>query len=53
MPTFMLLLGLIAWIVPTIAGVWYLLTFRVIRDEIRLIRRYIQLLHERESRRQR
>ncbi len=43
----MFLLGLIAWVVPTIAGVWYLLTFREMRDEIKLIRRYLQAWYER------
>lgn len=47
MPALMLLLAVVAWVVPTVAGVWYLLTFREMRDEIKLIRRYLQSLHDR------
>ncbi|HEY3364020.1 MAG TPA: hypothetical protein VGK74_03055 [Symbiobacteriaceae bacterium] len=43
----LLVLGIVGWLVPTVAGIWYLHTFREIRDEIRLIRRYLQLLSER------
>lgn len=46
MPALMLLLAVVAWIVPTVVGVWYLLTFREMRDEIKLIRRYLQSLHD-------
>lgn len=41
------LLGFLAWAMPTLAAVWYLMTFRDIHREVRLIRRYLQDLHER------
>lgn len=43
------LLGMLAWLVPTAAGVWYLLAFHEIRQEVRMIRRYLQEIHERRS----
>jgi len=42
----LVVLGFIAWIVPTLAGIWYLMAFRELRDEIRTIRRYLQAIHE-------
>ena len=49
----LLILGLIGWLIPTVAGIWFLATFREIRDEIRLIRRYLQLLADRPVTRER
>lgn len=46
-----MILGFLAWLVPTIAGIWYLMTFREIRDEIKLIRRYLQMMSERPGHR--
>lgn len=43
----MMLIAVLAWAVPTLAGIWYLITFREMRDEIRTIRRYLQALHDR------
>lgn len=42
----MIILGLIGWLVPTIAGLWYLWAFKEMRDEIRTIRRYLQALYD-------
>lgn len=44
------LLGLVAWAVPTVAAVWFLLAFREIHREIRTIRRYLKEIHERMPR---
>jgi hypothetical protein len=46
----LVLVGLIVWLVPTIAGLWYLYAFREMRDEIRTIRRYLQALYENQKR---
>lgn len=43
--------ALIAWLVPTMAGLWYLWAFREMRDEIRTIRRYLQALYEQQEKR--
>jgi hypothetical protein len=42
----LVLLGFLGWLVPTIAGLWYLAAFKEMRDEIRAIRRYIQSMHD-------
>lgn len=43
--------GLVAWGVPTAAGIWYLVTFREVRDELKTIRRYLQAIYERQDQR--
>lgn len=45
----MVVLGFIAWLVPTVAGVWYLVTFKEMRDELRTIRRYLQALYDKQD----
>lgn len=39
------LLGFLAWAVPTAAGIWYLVLFREIHQEVKIMRRYLQSLH--------
>lgn len=48
--TLIVLVGIIGWVVPTLAGIWFLVAFREMRDEIRTIRRYLQALYEKEHR---
>lgn len=45
---FIYVLGFVAWAVPMAAAGWYLMTFRDIHRELKLIRRYLQDLHERQ-----
>lgn len=46
----LVIFGVIAWLVPTLAGIWYLAAFKEMRDEIRTIRRYLQAMHEERKR---
>lgn len=46
----LVILGIIAWLVPTIAGLWFLAAFKEMRDEIKTIRRYLQAMHEERKR---
>lgn len=41
------LLGILAWILPTAAAIWYLLAFREMQQEVKTIRRYLQEMHDR------
>lgn len=42
----LVIIGVIAWLVPTVAGIWYLAAFKEMRDEIKAIRRYLQAMHD-------
>lgn len=46
----LVIIGVIAWLVPTLAGIWYLAAFKEMRDEIKAIRRYLQAMHEQQKR---
>lgn len=47
----LVIIGVIAWLVPTVAGLWYLAAFKEMRDEIKAIRRYLQAMHDQQQRR--
>jgi len=46
----LVIFGIIAWLVPTFAGLWFLAAFKEMRDEIKLIRRYLQAIHSQQQR---
>jgi hypothetical protein len=43
----MLFLSLMVWAISVTGGIWFLLTLREIRDEVRLLRQYLQGLYGR------
>lgn len=47
----LMLFGVIAWLVPTLAGIWFLIAFKEMRDEIKTIRRYLQAIHDQQQKR--
>jgi hypothetical protein len=42
----LVLVGFLAWLAPTLAGLWYLAVFKEMRNDIRAIRRYMQATYE-------
>jgi hypothetical protein len=50
-PVLLVLIGIVAWLVPTLAGLWFLAAFKEMKDEIRTIRRYMQALYEKQTQR--
>lgn|GEM_PF-2746244 len=46
----LVIFGIIAWVVPTLAGLWFLAAFKEMRDEIKTIRRYLQAMHDQQKR---
>ncbi|HWI65068.1 MAG TPA: hypothetical protein VNT75_24840 [Symbiobacteriaceae bacterium] len=46
----LVIFGVVAWLVPTLAGIWFLAAFKEMRDEIKTIRRYLQAIHDQQKR---